>query len=427
MVLFLRRELLAMDVILKNKQYFKFCAYGFLKNFRFFDAFFILFFLDKGLLYAEIGILYAVREIVINVFEVPSGLIADTYGRKKSLIGSLLLYIFSFAVFYSAHDFWLFMIAFILYGIGDAFRSGTHKGMIMDYLELKHWQNQNINYYGHTRSWSQFGSAISSLVAGLIVFYSGNYQTIFLYSIIPYLANLLLIMSYPNELNRSFKKSAAKNDISLVETIKAFVSVVKKPNVLKIINTSAIHTAYIKAVKDYIQPLMVQVALMIPFMISFEVEKKNGIIIGIIYFLIYLLTSTASRFSSKIATRNKNNISFVTLVLGFAMGILSGLFYEYDLSILSLIAFVGIYVIENVRKPILTGFVADQVPNEILTSVISAQSLLRTIMTALIALVFGIIADQYGIGVSFIIVSVILTISTLVINRFYRLKSNYSR
>jgi MFS family permease len=192
-----------MDLIIKDKQYFKFCTYGFLKNFRFFDAFFILFFLDKGLLYTEIGVLYAIREIIINLFEIPSGIIADAYGRKKSLIGSLLLYIFSFAVFYSAHDFWLFMIAFVLYGIGDAFRSGTHKGMIMDYLKINHWQDKNIDYYGHTRSWSQFGSAISSLIAGLIVFYSGNYHYIFLFSIIPYLLNLFLIMSYPDELNRS--------------------------------------------------------------------------------------------------------------------------------------------------------------------------------------------------------------------------------
>ncbi len=416
-----------MDVLIKNKQYYKFCAYGFLKNFRFFDAFFILFFLDKGLLYTEIGILYAVREIVINVFEIPSGLIADTYGRKKSLIGSLLLYIFSFSVFYLSNDFWLFMIAFVLYGIGDAFRSGTHKGMIMDYLKLNRWQNQNINYYGHTRSWSQFGSAISSLIAGLIVFSSGDYQNIFLYSIIPYLFNLFLIISYPNELNHSVNNSESNTKTGLISTIKSFILVLKQPNVLKIINTSALHTAYLKAVKDYIQPLMVQVALIIPLMVTLEVEKKNGIIIGIIYFLIYLLTSIASRFSSKIVTNNKNKISFVTLVLGFALGILSGIFYKYNLWILSLIFFVGIYIIENVRKPILTGFVADEVPNKILTSVISAQSLLRTVMTALIALVFGIVADHYGIGVSVITVSVILSISTLVINSFYRPKSNHPK
>jgi len=71
-----------MSTIKKDKQYYKFCLYGFLKNLRFFDAFFILFLLDKNLSYTQIGSLYAVRELTVNIFEVPSGLIADTYGRK---------------------------------------------------------------------------------------------------------------------------------------------------------------------------------------------------------------------------------------------------------------------------------------------------------------------------------------------------------
>ncbi len=80
-----------MGIIIKDRQYFKFCIYGFLKNLRFFDAFFILFLVEKGLPYTQIGILYAVREIFINIFEIPSGIIADTYGRKNSLIGSFFV------------------------------------------------------------------------------------------------------------------------------------------------------------------------------------------------------------------------------------------------------------------------------------------------------------------------------------------------
>ncbi len=416
-----------MDTIIKDRQYFKFCIYGFLKNLRFFDAFFILFLVEKGLPYTQIGILYAVREIFINIFEIPSGIIADTYGRKNALIGSFFVYIISFSVFYLSNDFWLLLIAFILYGIGEAFRSGTHKGMIMDYLKLNHWEEKKTNYYGHTRSWSQKGSAISALVAGLIVFYSGTYQNIFLYSIIPYLLNLLLIISYPKELNRSLEQINPKSRFEIRLTTKSFFKIIKQPNVLKIINTSAIHTAYLRAVKDYIQLLMVNVALIIPIMINVEVEKKNGIVIGVIYFFIYLATSRASQFSSKVAAKSKQNISYITLLLGFIFGIICGVFYIYDLWIISIIAFAGIYIVENIRKPILTGFISDQVPNEILTSVISAQSLLRTIITAILAFVFGIIADNFGIGVSFIAVSVFLIFSTILINIDNRILSHLKK
>jgi len=407
-----------MESFTANKQYIKFCAYGFLKNLRFFDAFFILFLLEKGLNYTEIGILYAVREIIINIFEIPSGIIADTYGRKNSLLASFLLYIISFSVFYISNDFWLFLTAFILFGIGDAFRTGTHKGIIMNYLEQNKWNDQKIHYYGHTRSWSQRGSAISALAAGLIVFYSGNYQNIFLYSIIPYVLNLLLIMSYPDELNRSLKQREQKNKIRIGTTFKSFFKNIKRPNVLKIVNMSAVHSAYLKAVKDYIQPLMVNVALLIPIMLNFEADRKNGIIIGVLYFFIYIMTSYASKFASKAAKKNKKNISYITLLCGFVCGITCGVFYIYELWVISLIAFVGIYIIENVRKPILTGFIADNVENEVLASVISVESLLKTIMTAIIALAFGLIADNYGIGIAFVSLTSFLLFSSIAINNY---------
>ena len=407
-----------MELLVKNRQYYKFCIYGFLKNLRFFDAFFILFLVDKGLPYTQIGILYAIREIFINIFEIPSGIIADTYGRKNALIGSFVAYIVSFAVFYISNDFWLFLGAFIFYGIGDAFRTGTHKGMIMDYLKINSWEGQKINYYGHTRSCAQKGSAISSLIAGLIVFSSGSYQNIFLYSIIPYLLNLLLIISYPKELNHSFERKNKKNSKGIGLTFSSLIKIIQQPNVLKIMNTSAVYTAYLRAVKDYIQPLMVNVALLIPIMLSMDPAKKNGIIIGVIYFFIYLITSRASQLSSKVEAKSKRNISYITLLFGFISGILCGVFYVYGFWVLSMLAFVGIYIIENVRKPILTGFIADNVPNEILTSVISAQSLLRTIITAILALAFGLIADNFGIGVSFISVTGFLLFSALVINNY---------
>ena len=399
-----------------QKQYYKFSAYGFLKNLRFFDAFLLLFLVDKGLSYTQIGVLYALREVVINVFEVPSGLIADSYGRKNALLLSFILYIDSFLLFYFANDFWWFLLAFGLYGVADAFRSGTHKGMIMDYLKLHDWQSHKINYYGHTRSWSQKGSALSSLIAGLIVYFGGDFKLVFLYSIVPYVVNLFVVASYPNNINHANKPEQRRIGL----TSKTLITVLKQADVVKLINSAALHTAYLKAIKDYIQPLIVHVAVLIPLMSQQPIEKKNGLIIGVIYFFIYLGTSRASRMASVFYGKNKIKSSNLTLLLGFALGLLSGLFYLIDLWVFALLLFVGVYLVENLRKPILTGIISDNVPNEILTSVLSVQSLVKTVMTALIALSLGILADSFGIAVAFICVSSALLLLVLLLN--YALK-----
>ena len=389
----------------KDTQYFKFCSYGFLKNLRFFDAFLLLFFLENGISYTQIGIIYATREIIINIFEIPSGIIADTYGRKNSLIAAFLAYIISFMFFYLMSDFYWFIVAIILYGMGDAFRSGTHKGMIMDYLRINNWEDQKVNYYGLTRSWSQKGSAISALFAGVLVLYSGSYRSIFLYSVIPYLLNFLNIYSYPNELNFSLKKKSKTTEKTIGANFRSFFHIIRQPKVFRIINSTALHSSYLKAIKDYIQPLMLNVILIIPLMMDLDEKRKSGLVIGIIYFIIFLLTSYASKNSFKVAQLPFKNISKLTLLLGLCAGMICGVLYNYELWILSLIAFIFIYILENIRKPLLTGEIADNVPNEILTSVLSGQSFYQTILTSLIAVALGVLVDYFGMGVSFIVIS----------------------
>ncbi len=398
--------------IVKDKQYYKFCFYGFLKNLRFFEAFFILYLKQNGLSYTEIGSLYALREIVTNLSEVPTGIFADTFGRKKALVLSFVAYIFSFVLFYTANSYHWFLTAFLLYGLADAFRSGTHKAMIMDYLKLKTWSRQKIAYYGYTRSCSQRGSALSALIAGLIIFLTNNYRLIFLLSVLPYVLNLFLIWSYPNQLDRSVRQKHTSIKTGLRNLIKAL----KSPTVWRIVHSAAVFTAYQKAVKDYIQPVMKQLAMALPVLLTLNKTDKIGLLIGVMYFVLYILTSKASRLSG-ILVKKINDAPYTTLIFGFVAGTLGGLFYDRRLWGLSLLFFALIYIIESLRKPVLTGYLSDNVPNEILASVLSAQSLYRTLLTSILAIMFGFLTDQLGLGMALVWTGIILLVLTFLIKK----------
>jgi MFS family permease len=411
-----------MEKSLRNLQYYKFSAYGFLKNLRFFDAFLMLFLLEKGMSYSEIGIMYAVKEIALNLLEIPSGIFADTWGRKRTLAGSFVFYIISFSVFYFSNSFVLFLLAFALFGVGDAFRTGTHKGMMMDYLKMNNWSEHKTMYYGHTRAWSQRGLAISSLIGGLIVFQQGNFEVIFLYSIIPYLLNLLLLLSYPGKLNYSRAQNEQRSWSDMKTTFADFWKMVKRPAVFALITNTAAHSAFQKAIKDYIQPVMVAAIAVLPFLTSLEEKQREGIFIGIIYFVIYLLTSRASSMAGLVQKKALKPSAIITLLTGIIAGLLCGILYGFEYWWWSLLFFTMVYLVENFRKPIMTGLVADEVPNEILASVLSAQSQLKTVITVLIALVIGFVADLWGVGVAITAVSLILGLIVLVI-QWYK-KSN---
>ncbi len=394
----------------KDRQYYKFCLYGFLKNLRFFDAFFLLYLKQKGLTYTEIGSLYAVREIVTNLSEVPTGIFADTYGRKKSLLLSFLGYIVAFLLFYAGQSYFVFLLAFLLYGLADAFRSGTHKGMIMRYLELNHWQDVKITYYGHTRACSQRGSAVSALIAGIIVFITGDFESIFLLSVIPYLLNLILIWTYPDSLDNTGMSQYR----SIKQNILALWQVIKKPKILYIVHSSAVFTAYQKAGKDYIQPVMKHIAISLPVWTAIAIDKKTGLVVGVLYTILYLLTATASSYAGILANR-LNRASFKTLVIGFSLGIAGGYLFDLQYWWWTFMAFAGIYIIQSLRKPILTGYLANEVPNQILTSVLSAESLYRTLLTSVLAISLGYFTDHLGLGRAFMIISSLLLLISVVI------------
>jgi MFS family permease len=139
---------------------FRFSLYGFLKNQQYYEPFLILAFREKGLSFFEIGLLVGFREVCINLFEIPSGAIADLYGRRHAMILSMIAYIFSFIVFGFSDLLWLLFMAMFFFAIGEAFRTGTHKAMIFEWLRTQNRANEKMKVYGYTRSWAKIGSAV---------------------------------------------------------------------------------------------------------------------------------------------------------------------------------------------------------------------------------------------------------------------------
>ena len=179
----------------------RFSLYGFLKNLNFAEPFLILFYLSIGLSYLQIGILVSFLNICINIMEIPSGALADIYGRKNCMLLSLSSYIGAFIIFAFSNYYEPLFAAVFLFSIGEAFRTGTHKAMIFDWLRQNDRLKEKTMVYGYTRSWSKYGSAAAVLVSSTIVILSKDYRWIFLLSIVPYIAGLWNLASYPDYLN----------------------------------------------------------------------------------------------------------------------------------------------------------------------------------------------------------------------------------
>ncbi len=388
----------------KDLMYYKFRAYGFLKNLRFFDPFIILFFREMGLSFLEIGALFSVREIATNVLEIPTGVVADAYGRRKSMLAAFGAYLVSFAIFYLFPSFPVYVLAMVLFAIGDALRSGTHKAMILEYLRIKGIEDQRVEYYGHTRAASQFGSAIGALIAAGLVFHSGSYRIVFAASMVPYLLELILMASYPKALDGELIHVEGGWGRKLLQrigiTARESVRMLRRGELLRGLVSGATFDAMFKATKDYLQPILQSQAIALPILLSLAAEKRVALIVGGLYFLIYLGTSYASSHAGRVEKRVRSlpRAANGLYLLGMLLLLGAGLAAWRKLDWIAIMAFLGLYALQNLRRPIIIGYLSDLIPQRTMATGLSVESQLRTLLTAGLAPLVGLLADWVGVG-----------------------------
>ncbi|MBN1948558.1 MAG: MFS transporter [Candidatus Cloacimonetes bacterium] len=391
-------------MIVKTLQLYKFSAYGFLKNLRLFEPFLILFFREQGLSFLQIGLLISVRETATTILEIPTGILADACGRKKAMIASFLAYILSFLIFYFKPVYGFYILAMLFFALGEAFRTGTHKAMILDYLSLHHLSLYKVDYYGYTRSWSQTGSALAALLAGLLVFYSGSYRYIFLASVVPYLLGLFLMISYPAELDGTRipceNKGLGRMMLSqLQKTVRDFLISLKSGKLLRVLFNSTLYDGLFKSSKDYLQPLLQTFALSFPLLVVLG-DKRDTITISVVYFVIYLLTAAASRNARHLvkqiqALPRAINLTFLA---GTGLVIMAGIFTRINLLSASVLILVLMFIMQNLRRPLNVSYISDCIPSRLMASGLSVESQLKTLTTAVISPILGYMVDKWGIG-----------------------------
>ncbi|MBI9009853.1 MAG: MFS transporter [Tenericutes bacterium] len=386
----------------------KFGMYGFLKNLRFFEPY-LLYYLTiiSGLTLLQVGFLYSIREIIIYIFEIPSGVIADRFGKKTELVFCFMFYILSFILFYLASSYFMFILAMVSFGLGEAFRSGTHKAMIMQYLDLNKIDAPKSKIYGQTRSMSMIGSMTMSLISVVFIIWLPEVRILFLLSIIPYLLDMLLIISYPKYMNER-RDEAFKLKPFLKENYRAVKYSLTDKKVRSLLVQASTYQAAFKSIKDYIQPIIITLTSTVILFSAFSLEENLEIYIGVIYAVIFLFSSVASRHAHIVVKKFKNKtiINLMWLFTGFVM-----IFLSFFLSNIYIIftSFLIFYIFLNIRRPLMVELVGEATDKTKRASVLSVESQLTSLFVAIFAPIIGFIADR-NMKLLFILVGIVMVL-----------------
>lgn len=336
---------------------FHFAAYGFLKNQRYFEPFLYLALLDKGLSFFQIGVLIALREFIINAFELVSGMLADLFSRRRLLQLSFGSYALSFLILAFSTEFHELAVAMAFYGIADSFRTGTHKAMIFRWLKQGGKLAEKTKTYGFTRSWSKLGSAVAVVLGSALVLYTNSYSVVFLASIPPCLLGIVNIVFYPAELEENHRE--IRGNIFRTHIKETWTLVKERKGLRNLLFEAAGYEGVFQTVKDYLQPLLKSSAVLWLsgiFALPMSTTRASVFWIAPVYTMLFLFSAAASRMTHRFKDLFGGEeeachalwtmVFWLYLVMGF------GLVHE---PLIAIAAFVMLHVLQNFWRPLLVS------------------------------------------------------------------------
>lgn len=100
-------------------------------------ATYVIFLRSRGLSYIEINLVNVAFFAIITVCEVPTGAIADVFGRKKSFVIACLLNCLGLLVYAYSSSFSQFILAESIIAVGSTFASGAFQAWLVDKLDYQ--------------------------------------------------------------------------------------------------------------------------------------------------------------------------------------------------------------------------------------------------------------------------------------------------
>ena len=131
-----------------------------------------IFLLDAGLSNLEAFAANAFFTAGMVLFEVPTGVVADTWGRRASfLLGTLTLALATglyVLLWHAGAAFWLWALVSVLLGLGFTFFSGATEAWLIDALTATGYDGEVERVFGRGQVWTGVGTLVGSVGGGYL-------------------------------------------------------------------------------------------------------------------------------------------------------------------------------------------------------------------------------------------------------------------
>jgi MFS family permease len=360
-------------------------GFEFISNLNFTQVLWVSYLAFKGLTLVEIGLCESVFHIASLVFEVPTGLIADRFGRKLSRMLAVISRMIYLVLLLFVNNFGLALFSFVFAALSYNLESGADSAFVYDSMVETGTQAGFARVQGYREVIFQFSGLIAVMVGGLLADIRYEYA---IFATMGILALGLFIATFLKE--PLVKETQEKTTIrSLIQT--AVQTIKQQPTLGWLMLYGALFQG---------------VSATFYFYLSTYLRNQGYSLSAIaIWYMINTFGSILAGLSvNRLINRYDNRLIFISSLLMTA----SLLFMP--LMPWGMIAFFINGLSESILYVTMTHHINRKIRSETRATLLSVNAMAYSVIMAVLFPVFGYFGDQVGLWNAFITVSIIMII-----------------
>ncbi len=375
----------------------KYYLYCFFVLFVFFEPILFVYF-QKNLNFSltQIMILVAFFTIFIAFFELPTGVIGDKLGYKKTmLLGAFCILLGSIGYAFST-DFHHILIAEFFWALGFSFNSGTQDAFLYDTLKNlgEERRYKKINGGANAAFWS--GLAVSSILGGLLA-KTDLGLPVFL-SFFPLFIPIIIVLTF-KEPERKFSTLT-----HLQHTLESLRYILLHKKLRFLVFYLVVLVLILDSSYKFFQPYMNEVGINIAWF-------------GLVFAFGYLFSGLGALISDKLdKVFGEKKLLYLIYIVAF----IALLFLSQTNSAVGLVGVFILLILDGVRTPAITDYLHANIESHNRATVTSIANLSKTIVLAATLPVLGYLGDLYSTTTVFFIDAVIIILSFIIIKSWYK-------
>lgn len=373
----------------------------------FFFATSTLFLTEKGLSLLQINLLNASYMFAYLLFEIPTGINADYFGKKRSVIIGLWIFTLSLLIYYLSEFFWQFLIAEILGALAFTCISGALESLVIEKLKEENYSGSLIDVFKKAEI-----RAVGVIIGSSLGSFAGQYSLALPWLMSSFSFAILAILSIIY-----LPKDTRDLSLKIKFSFLSFKNVAFESINYSFKNKRFLNMVIFSAILFFsIQPLNMYWPIILKEVYFIDV-KYMGLIFSLIVIFIYLGSQFSAWWQKRfICSKKAIYLSQLITVLSIILAsILSPLY-------LFLFFFMFHEFGRGLFKPLSRAYVNGSIVDKNRSIVLSFESMLIKTGGAIGLIFSGLIANNFGIFNSWIVNAIILF---LVIIIFYR-KNNFN-